>query len=939
MLRLLQPCMYLEVPLSAKQSYESASANLGQRVFEMFCHTEGVMGVARMLRNALNASDTASSFLQDVADLLRQSQKKVVKAMCGRTVFKFKWQRWYIGLGADLCGKLVSALAREDKSVHNWMLTQIVGKRPFPIARVGRVRRCAAPGCTRCRLRVVMIARDISQLACRLSDAENPDLAWPVRACRGADNSHAPRSVRRSAGTTSRRFVRGSPTCDASWGRWPGEKASKRPATACNAAEPKAEPSDMLPDKVVAPVADLGPNASQGDSGQSATVPPKSADARLRGIEEATVPPAPGYPSRAMGLPVDAAPRAMGLPALKSKEVEPAPWWEVQFEMGGRRFDAQYSVARHALFELFVRFERALGTLRRFLLRGRANPLCTDRAAKIGPVSTCVALETAFKVIPLTVPAGETDRLLRAYVVEIPDTARCTICLLPELLGRASPRVIEPLGVLPGMISASATRASYSERVEWFPPIDWSRIPPATPSEKVSDEKSLNGLEAAVNETVLDRRHGLAPAQPDDHSRVWGVNSFARLPAFCGKAPETAAQLSGFRMPHSVKEEKCAQSDVSMAMSDYGASLTVPGAQKADVLPGGKKRMSRVEADAVALGMPSKPWFAERTHEADASQVLAESTLGHTGSFELGRGFKRSSSRSPHCGPRVSALFPGSPSCVTAPAWMSYKILLGERALSSARVAPRCARVARRPVRRRLRVPVCCSCAVLGAVVGVLLVFANRVAREQGDGYGGACVDPVGVLVVRGTGVVCSVGVQLCVKQFGGYVASRRDRERRGGRGVEVAPSSGWHGPGLGGTHFVLASDCFAWSCRGGSFSVGDRVSDDDREGVCAQLVEEWECLEAERSAGNKSTVARWIPGRPARFILRAVGGGRLLGVTPELVLRSLREAAVANYGDVRGLLVEYVDALGKEVDRLAQRAKTPSTGGTMHVYSSACGK
>ena len=64
---------------------------------------------------------------------------------------------------------------------------------------------------------------------------------------------------------------------------------------------------------------------------------------------------------------------------------------------------------------------------------------------------------------------------------------------------------------------------------------------PAPPSVKVPDEKSPKGLEVAVNEEVFDRQYGLGPEQPDDKSRVWGVNS---LPASGGKASGAVPQQS-----------------------------------------------------------------------------------------------------------------------------------------------------------------------------------------------------------------------------------------------------------------------------------------------------------------------------------------------------------------------------------------------------------
>ena len=62
-------------------------------------------------------------------------------------------------------------------------------------------------------------------------------------------------------------------------------------------------------------------------------------------------------------------------------------------------------------------------------------------------------------------------------------------------------------------------------------------------------EKSPKGWEAVVGAKVFDEQRGLAQAQPDDRGRVWGVNTFARLPAIGGKVSDAAAEQSGYRIP------------------------------------------------------------------------------------------------------------------------------------------------------------------------------------------------------------------------------------------------------------------------------------------------------------------------------------------------------------------------------------------------------
>ena len=70
----------------------------------------------------------------------------------------------------------------------------------------------------------------------------------------------------------------------------------------------------------------------------------------------------------------------------------------------------------------------------------------------------------------------------------------------PVLLAHTGPGVVGPYVVLPGVIFAAVTRASYAARAKLFRLIDWRRmshllrgLSPAPPSEKVSDGKSPKG--------------------------------------------------------------------------------------------------------------------------------------------------------------------------------------------------------------------------------------------------------------------------------------------------------------------------------------------------------------------------------------------------------------------------------------------------------------
>ena len=101
---------------------------------------------------------------------------------------------------------------------------------------------------------------------------------------------------------------------------------------------------------------------------------------------------------------------------LASKEVEPAPWWDPEFEMSRRRYDAQYLAVWHALFVLLVLIWRALGPVYRLLLRERETAIRQDPGFEIGPGASRVAAETALTAFLLPAPAEEMGSLLRAFV-------------------------------------------------------------------------------------------------------------------------------------------------------------------------------------------------------------------------------------------------------------------------------------------------------------------------------------------------------------------------------------------------------------------------------------------------------------------------------------------------------------------------------------------
>ena len=72
---------------------------------------------------------------------------------------------------------------------------------------------------------------------------------------------------------------------------------------------------------------------------------------------------------------------------------------------------------------------------------------------------------------------------------------------------------------------------------------------PSTAAAKKGPLGARRGFDKIVEAKAFDEQYGMLPVQPDDKSRVWGVNSFAVLPMCGGLFRENVAQQCGFRMP------------------------------------------------------------------------------------------------------------------------------------------------------------------------------------------------------------------------------------------------------------------------------------------------------------------------------------------------------------------------------------------------------
>ena len=113
------------------------------------------------------------------------------------------------------------------------------------------------------------------------------------------------------------------------------------------------------------------------------------------------------------------------------------------------------------------------------------------------------------------------------------------------------------------------------------------------------------------------------------------------------------------------------------------------------------------------------------------------------------------------------------------------------------------------------------------------------------------------------------------------------------GRASKLRLRVGGAAPDSGDSHLEFPSGSFARSCRGNAFEVCGKVSDDECEEVRAQFVAKRIRLE---DGFRLSGVSRWVPGCPVRMSPGGVGGGRMLGVTPERVLWPTWQAVVNSH-------------------------------------------
>ena len=255
-------------------------------------------------------------------------------------------------------------------------------------------------------------------------------------------------------------------------------------------------------------------------------------------------PQVPVYPLGDLGLSRDEVDKLRGRPGT-------ADWRDKEIQLGRAPFDSKYCPVWNALFESFAPVERALAPVYKFLIRCRGP----NKGSVPGSKAVYqMAFDAVSQTIALRVSPVGLEHVLRDYVEDVAPPVVLTITGRDEPVGESGQ--LKPYEAIAGMVFAIVTRASYGARLNWFQSLGWRKVSCAlrglVPNAQEDNKFPMDtrrGFRKIAEPKAFDSLHGLLPAQPDDTSRVWGVNSFAALPIFGGASHEDVAQHRGFRMP------------------------------------------------------------------------------------------------------------------------------------------------------------------------------------------------------------------------------------------------------------------------------------------------------------------------------------------------------------------------------------------------------
>ena len=156
---------------------------------------------------------------------------------------------------------------------------------------------------------------------------------------------------------------------------------------------------------------------------------------------------------------------------------------------------------------------------------------------------------------------------------------------------------------------------------------------------------SCRCFEKIAHPVAFEELFAHMPVQPDDKSRVWGVNSFALLPMFGGAFREDVAQQCGARAPVSPYREERTHLGLWLTEVGPGATVAVPGFASHAKEERAGTEASTAHKNAAISGKLFAKWFGNCTHSGEETQVLVDNALGYANRYALEAGFRRCTSR------------------------------------------------------------------------------------------------------------------------------------------------------------------------------------------------------------------------------------------------------------------------------------------------------
>ena len=970
-LRLVRPREYVPVLAYVKAAFASKAADEGIAFVRMMSnHWKGPVHPAFTWQHEVSSSNDgprvstrAAGVIKSVKDVVDTIKDECREAVFGKKVLAFRMRKMYIDLATSLCTTLVPILPDVPDAVDEWLNTPWTGSWPFELSCKGcKVKPgregdphvqgwCTQAGCYECRRHIVLVIRGVTQLACRLKNVDDPACTWMLRATHSSDESRFPFEKRQSACTTARRIVRGNPGNPKSVDFWPGRKAEGRPPASIPSGEPMAEPSDGPLEKMVLRKS-LSDRANPSNESDELVSPPAIVQKFLRG--ETTV--VPRFPLCDLGLTTAEVDELHGM-------VGGGSWRDEPFQIGRVPFDSKYCAVWHALFESFAPVERVLAPVFRLLIRARSAEL-TGRPEREAASACDMAFHTATESMDLGVSSAELQCIMRAHVEDLPPEVVKVIASRQELVDDAKGQLV-PYGVIGGMVFAMVTRASYYARKTWYEALDWSKLssmlrgllPQGGPDKKVKTNPR-RGFDTIVDAKNFEVQHGLVPVQPDDHSRVWGVNSFAVLPMFGRAFSEEAAQQPGFRMPAASFQEMGNHSGLWLAVVDPDAAVTVPGTAEHVKSEAMGREVSGVKENAGVLGKLFVKWFENCTNGSGETQTLVDNAMGYAEKYKLEAGLRRNHSRAGVSPTRAGWFVRDFPSPMRCPEWCMYEAL-------SEKLLPMVHRV--NPYRITECTPT--SPSLSGSLKGAGYLY-QFVARIQ------ALVQLLVEIWLTPTvryenrvaiTEVLTRAIEACHQMIGTGLLPKHESPSYGPAesswpynsvldnavfmvvfGIVVNEASTGAGmlqvqiagtaPGVGEYHYAFASDCFGWSTQDRSFLIVPAVGESEWDRACSKLVEEWSEQERAYMQDDHSVQTKWMSGGPVRATIGGIGGNRWLLMVPEPVTAEVWRAVSGNLRNAKMTRLEDVDRLGDAQVSLAERAKQLSAGGSMTIFSSRTG-